>query len=256
MKNPSIAANIVQISDSHLFADKSAKHFGANVYNNLLNVLLDISSLNEVDAVIFTGDLTQDHTENSYHRFNEALIASKLSCTVYFLAGNHDEIELLERILPEAGCRREKVISFGDWQIALLNSKSNTPAGYFDVEAHQPIFEQLNKSYHKLFFMHHHPINVGYFIDRHHLINGEDFWQEMNNIDGLKGIACGHIHRAMTIPSNQTKNKVPLYTCPATSIQFDPQAETVSALKENAGYRVFSLYDNGDIETEVIYISK
>ncbi len=54
---------IAQFSDCHLFADKQTKLLGANVWQNLMLVLADIAQRNDIDCVVFTGDLTQDHSE-------------------------------------------------------------------------------------------------------------------------------------------------------------------------------------------------
>ena len=53
---------LVQITDCHLFADESGMHHGVNVYQNLINVLNKIKQLEQVDVIVFTGDLTQDHS--------------------------------------------------------------------------------------------------------------------------------------------------------------------------------------------------
>lgn len=248
-------ATLVQISDCHLFEDINGQHGGVNVYQNLINVLHDISKLDNLDAVIFTGDLTQDHTEQSYYRFTDALTVSSISCPVYFLAGNHDEPQVLNNVLSKAGCNNDKLFSVCNWQMALLNSKSETPAGYFDVEEHQFLLEQIDPVPYKLFFMHHHAVDVGYFIDRHHLTNSEEFWVKINAVSNVRAVACGHVHQGATILTGQGHNSVPLYTCPATSIQFDPKASTMKALDKGPGYRIFSLYDDGEISTEVIYLS-
>lgn len=245
---------LVQISDSHLFAETNGQHVGVNVYQNLIEVMHAISEINDLDAIIFTGDLTQDHTEQSYYRFTDALAASSISCPVYFLAGNHDDPEVLNDVLSAAGCKNEKLFSINNWQIALLNSKSATPAGYFNVKEHQPLLGKLAPAANKLFFMHHHPVDVGYFIDRHHLTNNEEFWKTINAVSNLRAVACGHVHQGATISIGQGHNLVPLYTCPATSIQFDPKASTMKALDKGPGYRIFSLYDDGKIGTEVIYL--
>ncbi len=53
---------IAQLSDSHLFSEKEGLHHGYNVYENLKKVLSAIYQSPEIDYIIFTGDLTQDHT--------------------------------------------------------------------------------------------------------------------------------------------------------------------------------------------------
>ncbi len=78
---------VAQFSDCHLFADKQATHFGANVWQNLTKVLADISQRKNIDCVVFTGDLTQDHSELSYQHFVQAIEQAKLSVQVHFFSG-------------------------------------------------------------------------------------------------------------------------------------------------------------------------
>ena len=85
---------VVQISDSHLFADTSGLHHDTNVYQNLIKVLQNIKQLPHVDIIVFTGDLTQDHTDASYQLFVQAFNACEIITPVYYLAGNHDEPKL------------------------------------------------------------------------------------------------------------------------------------------------------------------
>jgi len=247
-----------QISDCHLYKNKAAKHHGANVFDNLLNVLLSIKQQAELQFIVFTGDLTQDHSYQSYQNFYAAFEMCQINIPVYFLAGNHDEEKLFASHLSEAPFNSEKKINLLHWQIQLINSKSDSPAGIVDIKQNTDLLEASDPEKFQLLMMHHHPINVGYFIDRHGLINKSEFWQSLmpfNSVNQrIKAIACGHVHNAMDLMPEQTGYSLPLYTCPATSIQFDKRASTVSNAGKTAGYRVFSLADSGDIETMVYFL--
>ncbi|MGB0937652.1 MAG: metallophosphoesterase [Colwellia sp.] len=257
---------IAQISDPHLFECTEQCHHGANVYHNLTKVIESISIKDEIDLIIFTGDLTQDHTENSYQRFVEIFtdIAKKstnFSLPVFFIPGNHDEDALLKRYLNKVPFYSDKTINWHNWQIQLLNSKSSTPSGLVSDNEILRLKESITQAAHQLLFMHHHPIDVGYFIDKHGLINKERFWQEISllNIEqnpGVKAIACGHVHGAMDFPAFSQNNSqcTRVLTCPATSIQFDQTKDHVAALPQSGGYRLITLHQSGDIKTKVLYV--
>ena len=253
---------IAQISDCHLFADVTQCHYGADVYNNFLTVLQKLKVNTAIDVIVFTGDLSQDHTERSYQNFVNAVHQAKISVPFYYLAGNHDEPQLLNKYLISAPFYQQKLIEQKNWQIILLNSKSETPAGIIvqdELQRLKTLSAETNTDKHQLVMMHHHAIDVGYFIDRHGLKNSDVFWQVIEQQPTIKAIACGHVHRALTVylsPNKPQENKrsIPLYTCPATSIQFDPAKETVSSTGESAGYRLFTLFADGKIETNVVYV--
>ena len=51
-----------------------------------------------LDAVIFGGDLTQDHSMASYRLFAQLIADSALTCQVFWVPGNHDELAALQHI--------------------------------------------------------------------------------------------------------------------------------------------------------------
>ena len=137
---------IAQFTDCHLFADKNAEHFGANVWQNLLLVLANIAKTKNIDCAVFTGDLTQDHSETSYQHFVEAVTQAQLTIPVYFLAGNHDDRALLTSHLIAPTFQTNK--SFGNdfWQVQLLDSKSDTPSGVISPESLNALSKKMDKS--------------------------------------------------------------------------------------------------------------
>lgn len=256
--------NIAQITDSHLFSDTAALHLGVNVYQNLKCVLNALANQPMLDAIVFTGDLTQDHSEGSYQRFAELVKESGLSAPFYFLAGNHDEPTLLAKHLTGTPFNEQKNFGNQHWQVFLVDTKSETPAGFVNLDDLAHIKTQIEqeegcntantKHKYQWFFQHHHPIDVGYFIDRHHLTNQTQYWQYLSSFEQLKGICCGHVHQGITLPKADTGMHCDVLTCPATSIQFDPDADTVAALPLGPGYRLISLLDDGNYISDLCYL--
>jgi len=251
---------LAQISDSHLFANPDGLHHGHNVLANLKNILLSIGNNPQIDYVVFTGDLTQDHSEQSYQNFANAVRECQIEVPIYYLAGNHDEAELLAKYLSELPFLSDKSINHSHWQIQLINSKSDTPAGFVSRQTLTNLEKNVDNSKQQLIMMHHHPVDVGYFIDKHGLQNKTEFWQAIAGYDNINAIACGHVHGAMKLnkppmkQSGDVNKSVTVYTCPATSIQFDPEFDGVSALAKGPGYRIFKLYPDGKLSSDVLYI--
>jgi Icc protein len=246
---------IAQITDCHLFCQTDALHYGANVYQNLISVLQEIKNQSDVQVIVFTGDITQDHSEASYQLFVEAVHKSGVKVPFYYLAGNHDEHELLDKYLSIPPFKRDKIITHQDWQIVLLNSKSDTPKGLVtqcDLLALDSIID-IQK--YQLLMMHHHPLDVGYFMDKHGLENQTQFWQTINKFSSIKGISCGHVHQSLTLYSEK-KPSIPLFTCPATSIQFDTTKSSGASNGQSAGYRIFSLFADGKINSDSCFLSR
>lgn len=241
---------IAQFSDCHLFADKNANHFGANVWQNLTQVLTDIALRDNIDCAVFTGDLTQDHSELSYQNFVEAVTQAKLTIPVCFLAGNHDDKQMLAKYLTAPTFQTNDIFSHDFWQVQLVDSKSDTPSGLVSEKVLDELGQRIDNNKFQLLMMHHHPVNIGYYIDKHGLINQQTFWQTVNQLnDGnknIKAIACGHVHRA----SQLIKDHIDIYTCPATSVQFGDTKEKMASILPS--YRLLYLNSNGSIATEII----
>ena len=146
--------------------------------------------------------------------------------------------------------KNEKVINEQYWQIVLLNSKSDTPKGLVTTQDLFALESTVDVQKHQLLMMHHHPVNIGYYIDKHGLINQDVFWQAINQLNdenmNIKAIACGHVHRA----SQLSKDQVDIYTCPATSVQFGDTKEKMASIMPS--YRLLYLNGNGTITSEII----
>ncbi|MFT7006424.1 MAG: Icc protein [Colwellia sp.] len=244
------AFTIAQFSDCHLFSDKNSEHFGANVWQNLTQVLTDIALRETIDCAVFTGDLTQDHTELSYQYFVEAVALANFTIPVYFLAGNHDDKQMIAKYLTAPHFQTNNIISHDFWQLQLLDSKSETPSGLVTEKALDELPHRIDQNKFQLLMMHHHPVDIGYYIDKHGLMNQDIFWQAVNQLNAknmnIKAIACGHVHRA----SHLSKDQVDIYTCPATSVQFGDTKETMASIMPS--YRLLYLNGNGTIATEII----
>ena len=244
-----------QISDCHLKAQPDALHYGANVYQNLLLALRKIKQDKNIEFLIFTGDLTQDHTAESYQLFNQAFLETQLVIPVYYLAGNHDDWAMLDEYLTAPCFNPAKTIELNTWQIHLLDSKSQTPAGYIAPSQLARIEVLDDKRFHFL-LTHHHSVDVNYFIDRHGLENQTQLWQALDNKKHIKGMSCGHVHRAMELPlPSGFSHPFALYSCPATSVTFERDPDNLIALHHSVGYRTFTLTSQGNINTQVVELS-
>ncbi|UGA38629.1 metallophosphoesterase [Chromobacterium haemolyticum] len=83
-----------QISDTHLFAEAGGQLMGYDTYREFDRVLeqLERRHAAELDAILVTGDISQDESAASYERFAQRL--ERTGLPVYWLAGNHDAAPL------------------------------------------------------------------------------------------------------------------------------------------------------------------
>ena len=95
------ALRILHLSDSHLFGD-GALHYGAvDTLAALRRVLARAEGLSALDAVVLSGDLSNDGSAQSYRLLRglvEPWAAARGAGTVYAM-GNHDDPRAFEEVL-------------------------------------------------------------------------------------------------------------------------------------------------------------
>ncbi|WP_333608991.1 metallophosphoesterase [Arsukibacterium sp.] len=212
---PKASYRIVQISDCHLLAGIDELYQGVRPGRYLQQAVARIQQ-SAPDALLLTGDLSQDHSVQSYQLLTELL--QGLSCPIFLLPGNHDDRAMLAAVAEQAPCHSATALQLGDWQLLLLDTKGPTPAGEFCQQRRQALQSEFMRSRagHFWLFCHHHPRPLGWSIDRHGLAEPELFWQLLGEEPRVRGLAHGHCHYAYAA----VHQHIQLVGCPASSVQF------------------------------------
>ena len=80
---------ILQITDTHLFAEKHETLLGVNTWESYQAVLDAIhAEKRPCDLIVATGDLAQDQSSAAYQHFAEGIASFSVPCV--WLPGNHD----------------------------------------------------------------------------------------------------------------------------------------------------------------------
>ena len=81
---------LVQLSDSHLFADADGSLLGLKTAQSLQQVIdLVRAEQPQIDGLLATGDLTQDGSVEAYQRFRT--LTAPLAPFGRWIPGNHDQ---------------------------------------------------------------------------------------------------------------------------------------------------------------------
>ena len=217
---------LAQITDCHLL--KSADDYYQQVLpaQHLAAIVKQLQQ-EQPDAVILTGDLTQDHSEASYRLLAELL--QGLACPIFITPGNHDDEAILRQLCAASPFRQEASLQLNGWQLLLLNTKGPSPAGVFPTSQQQWLAQQCRDTAQAniWLFCHHHPLPLGSFIDKHGQQDQAKLWQSVLAEPRIKGIAHGHAHYAY----QKFEQGVKVVGCPASSVQFLPSShwQTVNA---------------------------
>lgn len=243
--------NIVHITDCHLFESGSGEYFKVNTADHFKKTLAFIAKI-DCDAIVFGGDLTQDHTEQSYHLFAQLIEQAGLIDKIHWLPGNHDEIDVYERVFEQYGISSNKVIENDKWKLLLINSKGPTPAGWVDKSHLSELMAQTTKnSKNVIVVTHHHPLPIKGYLDKHILENGEELITALATNEHVKALFHGHVHNEYI----WSGDKFDVFATPATSIQFEKYTEQWQQTDLGPACRMIRLNHNGSFNTQVVWLN-
>lgn len=249
------ACRILQITDTHLFANDADQLLGVNTQASYTAVLTAIKAANQhYDLILATGDLVQDHSQAGYQRFVDGV--ARLATPCAWLQGNHDETKLMTSVLEQSALLPNKTVLLGeDWLIILLNSQvAGVPYGHLsDAElARLDTLLAAHPQRHALIALHHHPAPSGCeWLDAHQLNNSTALNHILAKHDNVKVLLCGHIHQEI----DRLYQSARLISTPSTCVQFKPQQKSFALDQKQPGWRELTLHADGRVDTTVHYLS-
>jgi Icc protein len=243
---------LVQITDIHFARDPAATLGDINMRASLADVLARLRAEPGIDAVLATGDLSDDASPESYVALREAL--QGLEIPVFCLAGNHDDISVMEEYLLGGWVTRAPAVNFGHWQVISVDTQVD---GRVDGEIGAQRLETLamalaeDEARHALIALHHPPVSVGSrWMDAMGLHDAGAFWRTADRSSRLRAVIWGHIHQEFA----QTRGDVQLFSTPSTCVQYAPGARQYTVDDRPAGYRRLRLTADGQIHSEVVRV--
>lgn len=248
MRNRSI--RLLQITDSHLYADDDGELGGVNTARSL-RAVLDAAQAEHWPprAILATGDLVQDHTRAGYERFHDALAG--FGFPVHCIPGNHDDPALMRELLAMPPFTFCGVAGYGNWTIPLLDTWRENSAGGRLGAGELGRLDHLLSAHsggHALVCLHHQPVPMGSpWIDEVGLADAADFLAVIDRHDNVRAVLWGHVHQA----SDREREGVRMMSTPSTSAQFEPASLSFSYDSAGPGWRWLELHADGSIETWV-----
>jgi 3',5'-cyclic-AMP phosphodiesterase len=207
------ALRFLQISDTHVAARPDFVNHGHAPGPNLGNLVDAINALRfPIDFVLHTGDVVEDRSEAAYRHARRVL--SRLRLPIYYVAGNHDDADLLQNVMLDrgpVGRRFDYTVSVGGVRVAVLDSRGpNDPSGTLTDAQLAGLRALCSSSDGPLVIAIHHPplpldspwLDEGWgepaggsanmLLDR-----GPEFLDAIAPArDRIRGVFFGHIHRS------------------------------------------------------------
>lgn len=196
----------IHITDGghHVWETDTLSHF-----NRALDIIRDIK---DIDAIIITGDLSDDGSKWSYNYVDSAL--SSLNIPILCCPGNHDNSDTMSE-QNRYSYITEKKYYLNDWKFIFLDSTIKSMAkGLLNPSELEYLKSELKEQIPTIICFHHPPLEPGGWLNRKPLENREDFNSIIATETHVKLVLYGHIHSSMQTTIDNT-----LY-CSAPSIGF------------------------------------
>lgn len=243
---------LIQITDTHLYSDPRAALLGLNTQQSFDKIVDFIAGTRATpDVIVATGDIAQDASVESYHRFVAGI--ARLNAPFYWIPGNHDSRKTMRSLSAYQAANDTRIVC-GNWQILMLDtSVENEVHGFLaDTELsrlEQQLSQLTDAVQHSIVCLHHNPVQ------------GTSGWMSdigLRNADALiavlkkypssvRAVVYGHIHQSLDFMHEGFR-----FLCtPSTCIQFKPHMEDFTIDMQAPAYRWVNLYADGRLETAV-----
>ena len=240
---------LVQLSDSHLFAEEDGKLLGMDTRDSLAKVIERVQTEQpQIDLILASGDLSQDGSLASYRRFRD--LSAQLNAPTRWFPGNHDELPAMQQACAGSDLL-QPVVDLGHWRIILLDSSiPGAVPGYLADDQLQLLERALSEApeRHHLVCFHHHPVSIGCrWMEPIGLRNPDALFAVLEHHPQVRAVLWGHIHQEF----DQQRGGIRLLASPSTCVQFAPGSEEFQVDTTAPGYRWLRLHADGRLETGV-----
>ncbi len=240
---------LVQLTDSHLFADTEERLLGMQTQDSLQRVIAQVRREQpRVDLLLASGDISQDGSPESYARFRQ--LCASIPAPLRWVPGNHDDPEVMGR--ASAGSDwRQPVFDLGNWRVVLLDSAIPGAVPGFLEHRELALLERAlaeAPERHHLVCLHHHPVSIGcHWMESIGLRNAEALFAVLDRHPQVRALLWGHVHQEF----DRMRRGVRLLASPSTCVQFTPNSEDFAVSDQTPGYRWLRLHADGRLETGV-----
>lgn len=238
-----------------MFAEPDSSLRGKVTYSSLNKVLAHIhDEAWPADLISMTGDISQDKTRGSYSRFKKMF--SVMGVPVYCVPGNHDDRALMQSELdndPFIYCGSAEI---QNWLVIGVDSCLDNEAAGRVGTIEMARLEKLmcdTAADSILVCLHHPPLPVGSrWLDQVGLRNGREYLDLLGLTGKVRATIFGHVHQTF----DETHAGIRILGTPSTCRQFEAASDEFAVDDHPPAYRRISLYPDGTVESELIWVAE
>ncbi|WP_223692629.1 metallophosphoesterase [Leifsonia poae] len=243
---------ILHLSDTHLFGDGSLHYGVVDTLAALDRVLDRAAALDAVDAVVVSGDLSDDGSPESYQLLADRLApwAAGRGAQVVPAMGNHDDAAAFERVLGD----RERTVGIRGFRIVTVDS-TIPGAGYGRVEGAR--LDRLAEALAEpapngtVVVLHHPPVPpTTRLFDSLRFVDPAPFLAVCAAAD-VRVVLAGHFHHALATTAGP--HAVPVVVSPAVANTVDvlaPRGHDVGV--RGSGFTLLQLPATGPVRAHAV----
>ena len=252
-----MSMRFIHITDTHISPEPDFEHYGHRTLANLEVVVDAINALTfPFDFVLHSGDVVEDRSEAGYQAAKRSL--RRLRAPVYYVAGNHDDADLLCRVLTgrsAAGGRLDYAWMVNGVQVAVFDTRGvHDPSGTLTGQQLSAVRALCTPDGPPLVICLHHPplpldspwLDQGWVVPQGVaptmlLEEGPQFLGAIRPArQRIRGVFFGHVHRAYQV----VKDGVLFSSAPSVFGQlltWPDQKDPVPAPHEPGGFCVVTV---------------
>jgi Icc protein len=249
---------IAHLSEPHFLSGGAPLHGAARTVDNLRQALTQLErSERRIDALVFTGDLTDLGERDAYERLRDLVepFAERLGAELIWVMGNHDERPEYARVLMRAEPSDEpqdRVIDLDGLRLIVLDT---SVPGYHHGDLSDAQLEWLADRLSEpaprgtLLAMHHPPIPV--VIEAMATLELLDQQRLEDVIRGtdVRGILAGHLHYATSSMFAGVPVSVASASCYTLSLT--ARDRLLSGLNGGQAFNLVHVYDDRVVHSVV-----
>ncbi|MGY5764038.1 metallophosphoesterase family protein [Brachybacterium sp. DNPG3] len=226
---------ILHLTDTHLYGDPSARHYDRiDTAAALEGLLARLEDVRDIDAIVHTGDASEDGTAESYRRLHALLdpFAAERGAALAVVMGNHDVSAVYGEsvALGDRGTSvQDRVIAVpGGGRIVVLDSSvPGAGYGHLDPEQLQWLSEVLAESAPSsadgaevgtVLAIHHPPLRAATRLLAGLELDGLDELAAVLAGSDVRIVLSGHYHHAM----DGRIAGIPVHVAPGVTNVVDP----------------------------------
>ncbi|MFC7463355.1 metallophosphoesterase family protein [Brachybacterium sp. GCM10030252] len=245
---------ILHLSDTHLYGDPAARHYDRIDTTAALHGLLSrCQGLTDIDAVVHTGDASEDGTPASYRLLHEILdpFAAALGAPLVVAMGNHDvSVAYGETIAPgdRGATSQDRVVRLENGARIVVLDSSIPGAGYGHLEDEQlqwlrgVLAEPAPGG--TVLAIHHPPLVAATTLLRGLDLDGLDQLASVLAGSDVRIVLSGHYHHEMTAAIAG----IPVHVVPGITNVVDPV--TAGDHEQSLAQSGMSIVELGEVPTD------